>query len=158
VTAASEGYGLSSGPAGSNAARVVPGPPSGNVLSHVTQAHRSWREKGPSGRRKPPLGTTFRFTLSSPGTVRLSFTRLVAGRRVGRRCAAAGRTNRRKPRCIRLVPAGKITVKGSAGPHRIKFAGRLSGRRLAAGSYTVAFAVSGNTGRPIVLRFTILPA
>jgi len=138
--------------------------PPAPVLSALTQSHRSWRE----GRRlavisrapRIPVGTTFSFQLSAPASLTLSFERSLAGRRAGRRCVRPGRRNRRRARCVRLVPAGTLALTATrAGVSRIGFQGRLTRtRRLAPGSYVLLLSarnVTGATG-PTRIAFTIL--
>lgn len=91
-------------------------------------------------KKRPPVGTTIRFTLNRPATVKLSFTRFEAGRRVGSKCRAASRSNRSKPRCTRRVAVrGTVSVNGRAGLNRVRFQGRLTRReRLAYGAHELA--------------------
>jgi peptidoglycan/LPS O-acetylase OafA/YrhL len=51
-------------------------------LSQVSQARSTWAET--KTKNGPPVGTTFRYTLNTPGTVKLTFTRQKARRSVGR--------------------------------------------------------------------------
>ena len=129
---------------------VVPPVP---VLSAITQTHKLWRGGGKLARlartRKPPLGTTFGFTLNTTSTVVFAFTHTVAGRKVGGRCVAPNRRNRRRRACRRTVTAATLTFTGArTGPHRVAFQGRLSRKKkLAPGNYTLVITASNASGR-----------
>jgi len=70
------------------------------------------------------LGTSIRFTLSEPATVKLGFVRAV------KVCKGAGaaRTCTTRKRAL-----GAIAVAGHAGPNAVRFSGRLHGRPLPLG-------------------------
>ena len=114
-------------------------------------------------RRTIPTGTSIRFRVDEQSTSTLSFKRLVSGRRVGKRCLPATRARRRKPRCTRLVAAGrKLTYSTQAGNHSIRFQGRFSRRsKLAPGRYElslVAVDAAKNRSKTTRKRFTLLAA
>jgi hypothetical protein len=127
--------------------------PSPLRISAVTETARSWR----AGRRTatiarkcsklcpPPVGTTFRFTLSHAASVRLTFARPRRGKA------------RHRPA---WMAAGSLVLAGRAGTDTIGFDGRLAHSRLRAGSYrlTVSATAGGRTVAARPLRFTILPA
>jgi hypothetical protein len=138
------------------------GPAGAPLLSHVSQSHRRWRERGrttPSSRRIP-LGTTFSFALNEPANVSLVFTQRVTGRRVQGRCVAGSRKNRRERVCGRMLNRGSVSVAERVGRHRISFDGRLShAGRLPPGNYTVVFNATSSTGQhssPRQLSFTVV--
>jgi len=86
-----------------------------------------------SGRR---AGTTIRFALDRPSSVTLVFERVLGGRH----------------KLIRA--AGLLSLGGGhAGTNRIRFSGRVGGRRLARGSYLVAATPAG--GRTRSARFEV---
>jgi hypothetical protein len=69
------------------------------------------------------------------------------GRRVGRRCVAPNRTNRRARRCTRLVAVrGRFTRSAAAGRNRFRFTGRIRGRRLLPGRYRLHATPKNNGG------------
>jgi hypothetical protein len=73
---------------------------------------------------------TVRFHLDRPAFVTLSLRRTLSGRRVGRRCAAPSRRNRRGRRCTRysnLVTS--MMVFGRAGTNRFSLSARRLGSR-----------------------------
>lgn len=111
------------------------------------------------GRRRTPIGTRFRFGLSEAARVRITLARRTVGRRVGTRCVAPNRTNRRRKRCTRFVPAGTLTRQSKLGLNSIAFSGRFGKRRLKPGAYRatiVATDAAGNTSAPRRLKFTVL--
>lgn len=134
------------------------------AISKVSQSAKRWRRGGKllriSRRHRIPVGTTFTFTLDQPASVRLEFSRVRNGRRVGGHCAPATRRNRSKPRCRRITFASSPTVKGHAGVNRVRFQGRVSRRKkLVPGRYTLtmdAFVVPGLDTSSSPLRFTIV--
>ncbi len=145
--------------------RVNAGPVTAAVVSHATQTHARWREpKKPkaaqiSRKKRAPIGTTFRFTLDKPAAVRLAFTQAVSGRRVGSRCVAPTRANRKRRRCTRTLTRGTISLSGHSGVNTIRFQGRVSRtRRLRLGSHRLVITAStpgaGSTSK--TLRFTIV--
>jgi hypothetical protein len=140
--------------------------PPAPALAALTQSHRRWREGKrlaaiASRLRRPPVGTTFSFRLSTPAAVTLTFERSLPGRRAGRRCVRARRSPLRRSRCVRSVVAGRLTLASAhAGAGRIAFQGRLTRRtRLAPGSYVLLLSARNVTGAaaPIRIAFTIAP-
>jgi hypothetical protein len=131
------------------------------VLTRVLQAHRSWREgPSPSGSASP-VGTTFRYTLSAAARVSFTFTRQATGRRVGAKCVAENRRNRRRASCLRTIIAATRKLSGHAGRNSMGFRGATAnGRRVPAGRYTVVItAISPSTGARSTskrLSFTIV--
>ncbi len=121
----------------------------GVVAINVTNARPSLTRLGLSRKRfrrgrklpkasaKAKVGAAIRFRLSEPVTVTLSFERIRAGRKVGRRCRAPRRGLRSRKKCKRYVKVKKtVRVKGKTGRNSVRFQGRLSrARRLKAGRY-----------------------
>jgi len=159
--------------AGSAPVVVIPPPP---TLAAVKQSESKWREggklasisskhKGASkkGRkhhkRKPPMGTTFSFTLNEQAGVTLTFTHSVRGRKVGHTCVAQTRRNRKRRTCVRTVTLGHLSFTGQAGANKVRFEGRLSAhQKLKPGAYTVTIQALNSTGpsAPAALHFTIV--
>ncbi len=134
------------------------------TISRFRQSASRWRAGSAIGvlaalGQRPPIGTTFRFTLSAASTVSLEFTRRASGRRERGRCVATTRLNRHARRCMLKTRAGTLTcTDASAGAGAIHFEGRLShGRRLKPGNYTVVLAAhsGGHRVHSAPLRFTI---
>jgi Glucodextranase, domain B len=139
---------------------VVPPPPAPAIgLFH--QSHREWRESGRAREGKPPVGTTFSFTLNEAANVSLRFTYEQSGRRVNGTCAAETRRNRHRPACRRIVTVGTLARTGEAGLNTISFKGALGhGRKLGPGRYTTTViatnAATGASSSPERLTFTIV--
>jgi hypothetical protein len=91
--------------------------------------------------------------------VKLTFTQLLAGRRVKRRCVAPTSANHRAHACRRTRARGSLAYTVSAGAHHVSFDGRIGRTHLAAGNYTTSVAASGAAGRShaTTLHFTIVP-
>jgi hypothetical protein len=100
------------------------------VVSGASQTNARWREGNGlatfSRKRRPPLGTTFSFSLSTAATTTLQFTQRVSGRRAGKRCVAQTRRNRHKRKCTRTITAGTLSYTAHAGVNKVRFAGRIS--------------------------------
>jgi uncharacterized delta-60 repeat protein len=115
----------------------------GNALPHV--AHK----------RRPPVGTTFGFTLNEAARVTFAFTQTLPGRRVGRRCVAQTKRNKHKRRCSRTLTAGTLTFAGHAGANKVRFQGRLSrSKRLKPGRYTLIITATNAAGQRATARLT----
>jgi len=110
--------------------------------------------------RRPPLGTTFSFSLNTPSAVLLRFTQIVAGRRLGRRCLAQSPRDRRHRRCTLTLTRGTLTFTAAhAGRNRVAFQGALSRTwKLAPGRYTlmITAANSSGTSPPQRISFAIV--
>jgi hypothetical protein len=108
---------------------------------------------------KPPVGTTFRFTLNEAGTVRFAFTQLLPGRKVNGRCVAPSVRNRSRTACTRSLPRGSVSFSTGAGAHKLAFQGRL-GRtsKLKPGTYTLTITAANAAGQRATkaLSFTIV--
>jgi 6-phosphogluconolactonase (cycloisomerase 2 family) len=134
------------------------------VLNGVFQTVKTWRLGSrlahATRKPRPPVGTTFGFTLNEAASVRLTFTQTVAGRRVGHRCVTQMQSNRRKPKCTRTTIAGTLTLAAHAGANRLRFEGRLSRtRRLRPGRYRATITAINPVGQRAVaspLSFTIV--
>ena len=137
-------------------------------ITGARQSASTWRE-GASlakisatrrSRRKPPVGTTFTFTLNEQARVTLDFTHAVQGRRVGRKCLAKTRANARRKSCKRTVSAGALSFSARLGASKVRFQGRISrSKRLSPGRYTVvitAVNAAGARSAPVSLTFTIV--
>jgi hypothetical protein len=114
----------------------------------------------PKFTRRPPVGTTIRFKLSEPSRPTLTFSQPKIGRKVGRRCVATTRTNRRKPRCTIPNVRGSLAFNGHAGTNKVRFQGRLSRtKRLKPGRYTLTITATdsaGNRSNAKTTSFTIV--
>ena len=134
------------------------------AVSHARQSARRWLAGRAlatfTRKRSLPVGTTFTFALNEAATVTLTFTRRMPGRLANGHCITPTPRNRRKPKCSRIMAAGRLSFNGHIGANRVRFYGRLSRRaRLKAGSYTVTIIASTTAGQrsgPTRLNFTIV--
>ena len=141
----------------------APPPPVRPVVTGVRQSATTWRERNKlaqiSKKKKPPLGTTFSFSLNEPAAVRLAFTRPAAGRKVSKKCVPVSKKNRKKPKCTRTVIVGTLAFNAHAGANRVRFAGRLSvTKKLKPGHYTLTITATSAGLRSTLrsLSFTIV--
>ena len=143
---------------------VFSGPQPPPAVSSVGQSHKRWRvgNRLASFARpllKPPVGTTFRFTLNQTARISFDFTQPVTGRMVRRKCVAANTKKWRGGTCTRVVDAGSLSFTGHAGTNKVFFDGLLSRhKRLRPGSYTLIIIATnaGLASRPQRLSFTIV--
>ena len=140
-------------------------PTAAPAITDVGQSATRWRAGSKLAQlskraKRPPLGTTFSFSLNEQANVTLTFTREVSGRRTGHRCVARTRRNAARGTCKRSVPAGSLFFTGHEGANNVAFEGQLSQhKRLAPGRYTLTIAASNSAGRassPHELSFTIV--
>jgi hypothetical protein len=111
-------------------------------------------------RRTVPRGTTFRYTLTEPATVKIAIKRKLAGRRKGSKCVRPTRALRRAKRCTRLVTKGTLSRSSKLGANSVRFTGRIGRRKLVAGKFAAivtAIDAAGNRSEPRTLAFTVLP-
>jgi streptogramin lyase len=112
-----------------------------------------------TGRSSAKTGTTIRYTLSEPATVRLRFDRVLSGRRVGRRCVKPRPTLRNRRRCVRFRRAGSLTRTSRQGRNRVRFSGRIGRRALRRGRHRLrvtATDAAGNRSAPKALGFRVV--
>jgi hypothetical protein len=136
-------------------------PPS---LFGVSQSHRRWGlgvtlARFASARRKPPIGTTFQFTLNESAIVRFAFDRLVPERIVNGKCVGQTARNRSHKACTRAVYKGSLSFSVRAGMHTLAFQGRLTPTsKLSSGNYTVTITATNAGGQQAAktLAFTIV--
>ncbi|HVC07937.1 MAG TPA: beta-propeller fold lactonase family protein [Solirubrobacterales bacterium] len=155
------------GSTAAQATRTVTVPPASPLdpsVSNLSETARIWRESNKLAqisarkKKKPPVGTTFSFTLNEPASVTFTFTERASGRKIGKRCLAQTKKNRKKHRCTHTDIAGELTFSAHAGTNRVRFGGRISKRKkLKPGSYTllVAATASGMNSTPRTLRFKV---
>jgi hypothetical protein len=110
-------------------------------------------------RRAAARGTTFRYGLSVPATVRIRIERALSGRRVGRRCLAPTRRRRTRARCTRYALAGVLTRRARAGTNATAFTGRIGRRALRTGRYRAVITATngfGDVSAPRQASFTVV--
>jgi hypothetical protein len=156
-----------SSPTTTSTANTEPAP----ILANATESHKVWRESGrlagtgvkahsASRRtRRPPLGTTFSFSLNEQASVTFAFDLLLPGRKVAHKCVARTRRNAKRGACKRTVVAGTFSYAGRPGQNNVPFRGHISGSRwLTAGNYTLTLAATnaeGERSSAKTLSFTI---
>ena len=132
------------------------------IFSRVFETASTWRlgnARVGFARRRPPVGTTFGFTLNEAARVRFAFTQTTAGHLVGHKCVARPPGHARKP-CRRTATAGTLTFAAHSGTNKIRFQGRLSPtRKLKPGRYKLIMSATSAAGKrsvPRSLTFTIV--
>jgi uncharacterized repeat protein (TIGR01451 family) len=129
----------------------------------VSAVPSTWRLGSllPAFSRLAPVGTTIKFSLSEPASVKIEFLQTKPGRKVGKQCKTPTRSNARKRHCTRTMIAGSLSTTGHAGTNKLRFQGRLSRRKtLKKGHYSVritATDAAGNRSKPKTTSITILP-
>jgi hypothetical protein len=114
---------------------------------------------GKRAARKPPVGTTFQFTLNEAATVRFAFAQLLPGRKVNGKCVAQTARNRRRKACTRSVPRGSLSFSAGAGLHKLAFQGRVTRKsKLKPGTYALTITATNAAGQRATktLSFTIV--
>jgi Divergent InlB B-repeat domain len=131
-------------------------------ISGASETHKKFRvshrpELAQISKKLPPIGTTFKFTLSGAAAVRLDFSQPGAGRKVGGKCVAQTKRNKHKAKCTPL--AGSSTFSGHAGTNTVVFGGWLShSKKLGPGHYTLVItAITPGVGTTTTkLNFTVI--
>jgi hypothetical protein len=107
------------------------------IIAKVRQSHRRWREGTALphvASARPPVGTTFRFTVSQSVRVRFAFKQRLRGR---------------------LVPRGTLSFGATAGAHKLRFQGRLSKhKKLPPGHYVLVITATNSSGQSASARLT----
>jgi hypothetical protein len=109
--------------------------------------------------RRPPLGTTIRFRLSTGATVLFLITRTAPGRRGPHGCVAPPGRLKHAKRCTRTITLGLFTRGEPPGADRVAFSGRLSHGPLKRGSYLLTATPTDAahvTGRSQSIAFKIV--
>ena len=138
------------------------------VVSSVRESATKWRVGGRlarissrqgRGKHRPPVGTTFSFSLNEQASVSFAFTQQVSGRKVSGKCLAQTNRNRHKRVCKRTVTRGTLSFNGHSGVNKVSFQGLISrSKKLLLGSYTLVITASstGQRSTPKQLKFTIV--
>jgi hypothetical protein len=148
---------------------AAPAAPAAPVLSSVRESATKWRAGGKlaqissrhgRGKHRPPVGTTFSFSLNEQASVTFAFTQRVSGRKVIGKCLAQTNRNRHKRVCKRTVTRGTLSFSGHSGVNKVSFQGLISrSKKLPLGSYTLVITASSAVGQrstPKQLEFTIV--
>jgi hypothetical protein len=128
------------------------------VLSRLRISPRSFRPDPAHGKRR--RGATIAYRDSAAAKTTLTFLRRLPGVRAGRACVAPHRAHRQSKahRCTRLVAAGTLRHGDKAGANSMHFSGRIRGRALPRGSYTlraVASLGANRNSKPVQIGFSI---
>jgi PKD repeat protein len=137
------------------------------TLTRVSEAHRKWREGGGkavmarASKHKPPVGTSFAFTLNETARVAFAFAQTAAGRRGSGKCQPAAGQSRKHTRCRRTLTRETLAYTAAAGRHRLAFHGQINNKRLPLGAYTLRLTATvaraaGRRSATKTLRFTIV--
>jgi uncharacterized delta-60 repeat protein len=129
------------------------GPPPRDTTAPVLSAsltHKRFRVgRGASAfsarKKRPPVGTTFLYTLSEAARVTIRLERVRPGVLRGKRCVQRKRRQRGK-RCTRFVRAGQLVRASPRGTSRVPFNGRVKRRALALGSYRAVIRATDAAG------------
>jgi hypothetical protein len=137
---------------------LLEGPgPGADVVAPVISALRLRALRFRAARSGPELsatvGTRVSLGLSEAATVTFRVSRLAPGRRVGGRCVRPTARNRGAPRCTRSVRLrGRIVRELPAGTSRLRYRGRLAGRRLRPGRYLLLVRARDAAGNRSAVR------
>ena len=138
------------------------------IAPTITAAHESasrWREGNKLAqisrrKKKPPVGTTFKFTLNEQASVTFSFTMKAKGRKVGGKCVTENRRNAKRRSCQRTATAATLSFTGHSGQNKVVFQGRVSrAKKLKPGRYTLVITATNGAGQKSAaqkLSFTIV--
>jgi hypothetical protein len=141
------GGGSGGGTGGGTGGAGASGTPSISSLALSASRFRAARS-GPAAtaaRRRAPIGTTISWRDGATATATFVVQRPANGRISGGRCVKATRANRSHRRCTRWSTVGRFTHADAAGPNRLRFTGRVRGRKLARGRYRLS--VTARVGR-----------
>ena len=104
------------------------------------------------------VGTTISYRLSRAATTTFRVQRRKAGRAVRGKCRKRTRSNARRKRCD-LTLKGSFKHNGNNGTNKLRFTGRLRGRKLPRGSYVLratAKTTGGKASKVKRVRFSIV--
>ena len=132
---------------------------SGARLTH--SRFRVAKQSTATSARKAPLGTSFRFALSTAAKVQILITTTASGLRRGHSCVAptARLRGTHAKRCTRTLRRGTLTrASERQGLDTVAFSGRIGRRPLAVGSYKATLTASSAAGRsaPVALSFVVV--
>jgi hypothetical protein len=150
-------------PAGSAPGKPPPIPAPVPALSGLRITPSSFRaaRSGPTiaaAHNTPKGGAKITYSDTLPATTSFAILRSTAGVRSGGKCVAPrhGRHYKRG-RCTRLISVTTFSHLDRAGANSLRFSGRVHGRKLARGQYTLRATpvLSGRVGLSVSTRFKI---
>jgi hypothetical protein len=144
-----------SGPgAGATADTIAP------VISALSVTPLAFRAARSGGSIAVATGASVAYTLSEAATTSFTVARMLPGQPKGAQCVKPSKRLRRAKRCTRLVPMpGGFSQAAHAGRNLFRFTGRIGGRALRPGSYTLSALASdgaGNRSLPAARSFRIV--
>jgi hypothetical protein len=123
------------------------------VLSGLSVSPTSFRASTSAKTITKRAGATVKYKLTRAARVRFTVQRSTKGRRVHGTCVAAKRSNAGKPACVRYVTmTGSLTHVSKTGANSFRFAGRIGGHALRAGSYRLRAVATDAGGRRSVAK------
>jgi hypothetical protein len=140
----------------------------GPKLTKLALSASAFRAAGKGGsvaakrKAKPPIGTKVSFALDRAAAVTFTITRSLPGVRKGKTCVAPPKrkTKGAKPKaCARVETLGAFARAARTGVNRFTFTGRVKGKALRSGKYTLsakAKATDGKSSKTLTARFTIV--
>lgn len=156
--------GSGSRPVGAPATRPFPTSSSMAAVTRLRIAPDAFSSarSGPSVTKRRSSGARVSYSVKARAAVRFTIRQARPGRRKGSgeraRCVSPTRANRVAARCSRTVTiAGSFEQTARKGANSFRFAGRLGGRPLEPGAYTLVATLrsGGKSGRPVTRRFRI---
>lgn len=150
-----------------------PGPPPRSIVAESSSPPAATRLRvfpsafsaargGPSVTRRRSRGAKVSYNVAASAAVRFTVRQTRSGRRKGSgktaRCVPATRASRSAAKCTRTVThAGSFTHMAKKRSNSLRFTGRLGGRPLKPGAYTLVATprVGGKSGRSATSRFRI---
>ena len=112
------------------------------------------KDRGDRACRRP-IALAVSYSLNQASAVTFTVASQQPGREVRRICVKPTCKNRKGRKCTRVVKLpGKITQSGMMGANRFTFIGKIGGRRLGAGSYTLTLTPSGGKAVNTTFRLT----
>jgi parallel beta-helix repeat protein len=142
----------------------LPVGPIAPVLSGLALHPASFRaaRSGPTATAaKTATGTVISYSDSEPSRTTFTVLQPRSGVREGKRCVTAPRgkpKGKKRKGCQRLVALGSFAHADRPGRNRLRFTGRIRGRKLRPGPYQLraqAKSSAGKTSRPLTQRFRI---
>ena len=109
-------------------------------------------------KKRAPVGTTFRYTLSEAARVTIQLQRALPGVKRGKRCLKPSKRRRGK-RCTRFVRVGQLVRESPKGKSQVPFNGRIKRKALKPGKYRAvvsAVDAAGNRSAARNLNFQVV--
>ena len=140
---------------------IITTPPALTDVSLTNRRFRVGKRATAIAARKTPVGTSFRFTLSTLAKLQITISRSAPGLREGHLCRAprAKLARAHAKRCTRTLPVGSLTRRSEPkGADSLPFSGRIGHRALNPGTYTAVLSATdaGGHSKPVALTFVIV--